>query len=115
MAIEQTKLQQKQLEGKDTEKVKAEQATYNAGMTKTAQSLTAQLRDVAQAFCVEVCGDALNVAGVDVESNLRGANKVYYLLAFRIAPSTTPPPPSPSFASSVPKSTTTSATTLASG
>ena len=38
---------QKQLEAKDAEKVKVEQTAYNAGMTKTAESLTAQLRDVA--------------------------------------------------------------------
>lgn len=36
LAIEQTKLQQKQLEAKDAEKAQAEQATYDAGMTKTA-------------------------------------------------------------------------------
>lgn len=40
LAIEQTKLQQKQLEGKDAEKAKAQQPIYDAGMTKTAQSLT---------------------------------------------------------------------------
>ena len=38
---------QKQLKAKDAEKVKVEQTAYNAGMTKTAESLTAQLRDVA--------------------------------------------------------------------
>lgn len=36
LAIEQTKLQQKQLEAKDAEKAQAKQATYDAGMTKTA-------------------------------------------------------------------------------
>ena len=35
------KPQQKQLEVKDAEKAKAEQAAYDAGMTKTTQSLTA--------------------------------------------------------------------------
>ena len=38
---------QKQLEAKDAEKAKAEQTVYDAGMTKMAESLTAQLRDVA--------------------------------------------------------------------
>ena len=33
-------------------------------MTKTAQSLTAQLRDVAWAFCIEIWGKALNAARV---------------------------------------------------
>jgi len=46
-AKEQIKLQQKELKGKDVEKAKAEQAMYDVGMTKTAQSLIAQLRDVA--------------------------------------------------------------------
>ena len=54
LAMEKTKQQQKQLEDKHAEKAKAEQATYDARKTKTAQSLTAQLKDVAQAFCVEV-------------------------------------------------------------
>ena len=45
---------QKQLEAKDAEKAKAEQAAYDAGMTKTTESLTAQLRDVVRAFCLEV-------------------------------------------------------------
>ena len=44
----------KELEGKDAEKAKAKQAAYDAGMTKTAQSLTAQLWDVARAFCLKV-------------------------------------------------------------
>lgn len=38
---------QKQLEAKDDEKAKAKQTVYDAGMTKMAESLTAQLRDVA--------------------------------------------------------------------
>lgn len=33
---------QKQLKAKDAEKAKAEQAAYNASMTKTTESLTAQ-------------------------------------------------------------------------
>lgn len=47
LASKQIKLQQKQLKGKDAEKAKAEQATCDAGMTKTTQILTAQLKDVA--------------------------------------------------------------------
>ena len=54
LAMEKTKQQQKQLEDKDAEKAKAEKAAYDARKTKIAQSLTAQLKDVAQAFCVEV-------------------------------------------------------------
>ena len=49
LAKEQIKLQLKDLEGKEAKKAKAEQAAYDAGITKPTQSLTAQLRDVAQA------------------------------------------------------------------
>ena len=48
-------------------------------MTKIAQSLSPQLWDAAQAFYVEVWGEALNAAGVNADSELRGADKVYYL------------------------------------
>ena len=47
-------------------------------MTKEAESLTAQLRDVAYAFCLEVWAQALNAAGVDTESELHTPDKVYY-------------------------------------
>ena len=47
---------QKQLKAKDVEKAKVEQADYDSGMTKTAQSLTSQLRDIARAFCLEEWG-----------------------------------------------------------
>ena len=50
------KQQQKQLKVKDAEKAKAKQAAYDLSMTKTAQYLTAQLKDVAQAFCLEIWG-----------------------------------------------------------
>lgn len=52
--------------------------------TKVAKSLTAQLRDVVRAFCMEVYGQALTTAGVSIESKFRAPDKVYYL----------PPPPS---------------------
>ena len=83
-------------------------------MTKTAQSLTAQLKDVARTFCVEVWSKALNTTGVMANSDLRGANKVYYPPALCLTPSIAPPPPNLSSTSSVPKSTTTSTTKPAS-
>lgn len=86
-----TKQQQKQLEAKDEEKAKAEQAGYDAGMTKTTQSLTTQLRDIALAFFLEVQGQALTAAGVSIESKLRALDKVYYPPALR--PALNPPPP----------------------
>ena len=55
-------------------------------MTKTAESHTAQLRDVAQAFYLEVWGQALTAAGVSDESELRAADRVYYPPALRLAP-----------------------------
>ena len=77
LANEQIRRQQKQLKGKDVERAKAKQMAYDDGMTKTAQSLTAQLRDVARAFCLEVQGEALNAVGVDTDAELRGSDKVY--------------------------------------
>lgn len=49
---EQVKLQLKELEAKDAEKAKAEQAAYDVGMTKTTQSLATQLQDITLAFCL---------------------------------------------------------------
>ena len=91
---------------------KAEQAAYDAGMTKTAQSLTAQLRDVARAFYLEVQGEALDAAGVSTELELRALDKVYYPPALRLAPSLTQPLADPSSATVLAHSTTTSAATL---
>lgn len=76
---------QKQLEAKDAEKAKAEQVAYDASMTKTTKSLTAQLMDVAQAFCLEVWGQALTAIGVSADLELRAPDRVYYLPALRLA------------------------------
>lgn len=103
LAIEKTKQQQKQLKGKDAEKAKDEQAVYDAGMTKTTQSLTAQLRDVARVFCVEVWNEALNSIRVNVDSELRESEKVYYPQPLCIAPSPTSAFPDPSSTSLMPK------------
>ena len=51
---EQIKLQVKELGHKDAKREKAKQVVYDASMTKTAQSLTTQLRDVARTFGLEV-------------------------------------------------------------
>ena len=74
------------------EKAQAEQVAYDASMTKTAESLTAQLYDVARAFCLEVWGQALNAAKVDIESELRTPDKVDQPLALRLAPILLQPP-----------------------
>ena len=73
---------------------------------KSTLSLTTQLRDVAQAFCLEVWGEAFNAAGVCANSDLKGSDKVYYPLTLSTAPSSTFPSPDPSFTSSAPKSLT---------
>ena len=65
-------------------------------MTKAAESLTAQLRDVACAFCLEVWAQALNAAGVDTESKLHTPDKVYYPPALRLAPTLPQLPANPS-------------------
>ena len=67
-------------------------------MIKTAQSLTAQLRDVAQTFCLEVWGQALTAAEVNIKSELRAPDRVYYLPALRLAPSLSQPLADPSSA-----------------
>ena len=85
---------------------KAEQEGYDASMTKTAQSLTFQLKDVAPAFYLEVWGEALNAVGVDVDTKLRRTSKIYYSPTLHIAPSFAPPLPDSSYASQAPKSTT---------
>lgn len=54
LTVVELKQTQKQLEDKEKEKAVAEQAAYDAGMKKTAESLTAQLKDVTRAFCLEV-------------------------------------------------------------
>ena len=105
MALTVVELKQlnKQLKAKEAEKAQAEQVAYDAGMIKAAKSLTAQLRDVAQAFCLEVEGQALNTAGVDTKSELHAPDKVYYPPALRLAP-TLPQPlvdPSPALLSSL--------------
>ena len=98
MALTMLELKQlnKQLEAKEAEKTQAKQAAYDAGMTKAAESLTAQLRDVACAFCLEVWGQALNAARIHPESKLRVLDKVYYPSALRLAPTLPQPPTDPS-------------------
>lgn len=79
------------MEAKDQEKAEAEQVAYDAGMKKTAESLIAQLRDIARAFCLEVWGHALDAVGVSTESELQAPDKVYYPSALQLA--STPPKP----------------------
>ena len=93
--LKQTK---KKLETKGAEMSKVEQAAYDVGIIKIAESLTVQLKNVALAFCLEVWGQALNATGVSTESKLRASNKVYYPPALHLAPTLPQPPADSSFA-----------------
>ena len=86
LTVVELKQENKQLETKEKEKVEAKQVAYDAGMTKATESLTTQLRDVTRAFCLEVWGQALSVAGVDAELELGAPDKVYYPPTLRLAP-----------------------------
>ena len=82
-------------------------------MTKIAQNLTTQLKDVARAFYLEVWGQALTAAGVSTKSELRAPDKVHYPSALRLAPSPSPPSTDPNSAFASIQPTTTLATTPA--
>ena len=56
LIIVELKQANKQLETKEKEKAEAKQVAYDVRMTKAADSLTAQLRDVACAFYLKVWG-----------------------------------------------------------
>ena len=98
MALTMVELKQtkKQLKTNKAEISQAEQAAYDASMTKATESLTAQLKDVAQSFCLEVWGQALNAVGVSIESELRAPNKVYYTPALLLVPTSPQPSTNPS-------------------
>jgi len=70
----------------EKEKAMAKQVAYDAGMNKATKSLTAQLRDIAFVFCLEVWGQALTAAGVGTKSVLRAPDQVYYPPALRLVP-----------------------------
>ena len=100
MALTAVELKQanKQLETKEKEKAEAEQVAFDTGMTEAAEILTTQLRDVARAFCLDLWGQALNVTGVDTESELWAPDKVYYPPALCLAPTLPQPLVDPSSA-----------------
>ena len=98
LTVVELKQANKQLETKEKEKAEVKQAVYNASMTKAAESLTARLKDVTHAFCLEVWGQALNATGVDTELKLQALDKVYYPLALCLAPTLPQPPTDPSSA-----------------
>ena len=95
LELKQTK---KQLETNEAEISQAEQAAYDASMTKATENLTAQFKDVVQSFCLEVWGQALNAIGVSIESELRAPNKVYYTPALLLVPTSPQPSINPSSA-----------------
>ncbi|XP_075645347.1 uncharacterized protein LOC142616359 [Castanea sativa] len=94
-----TVVELKQVQGllatKEQEQATAEQVAYDAGMKKVSDSLTAQLKGVARAFCLEVWGHALDAAGVAADEELRAPDSVYYPAALRLAPTPLMPPSEP--------------------
>ena len=86
MTMVELKQTKKKLDDKAAEMAKAEQAAYDAGMTKIAESLTAQLRDVARAFYLEMWGQARTLAGVSTELELKALDKVCYPPTLHLAP-----------------------------
>ena len=67
-------------------------------MTKTAESLTTQLRDIARAFCLEVWGQALIAVEVNTKLELKAPDRVYCLPALRLVPSPSQPSTDPGLA-----------------
>lgn len=95
MTVVELKQKKKKLDDKAAEMAQVEQAAYDMGMTKTAKSLTVQLKDVARAFCLEVWSQALNTTGVNTESELKAPDKFYYPPALHLAPISQQPPADP--------------------
>ena len=67
-------------------------------MTKASESLTAQLRNLAQAFYMEVWGLALSAVWVSTKSELRAPDRIYYPPALCLAPTPLQPLADPSSA-----------------
>nr|POE50398.1 hypothetical protein CFP56_35571 [Quercus suber] len=71
-------LQRKELEGREAELSKAEQAAYKLGQKETSASLTLQIRDLGHGFYLKVWIEALNATGVDSSSDLKDPSKIIY-------------------------------------
>ncbi|KAK9990323.1 hypothetical protein SO802_025308 [Lithocarpus litseifolius] len=76
----------KKLVLKDKEIEKAKQMAYNQGQKETETHLKSQLPVVCRIFCLQTWIEALNVAGVDSNSELRNPNRAFYPPAIRTRP-----------------------------
>ena len=70
----------------------AEAVAYKRGVMETKARLTAKVMVVCKDYYVETYYKALDRAGVPADSNLRIADKVYYLEDIREDPTALPPP-----------------------
>ena len=70
----------------------AEAAAYERGVVETEARLTAKVTVVCRDYCAKTYYKALDRAGVLTNSNLRRADKVYYLEDIREDPTALPPP-----------------------
>ena len=69
-----------------------EVAAYKRGVVETKVRLTAEVTVVCRDYCTETYYQALDRAGVPANSDLRRADKVYYLEDIREDPIAFPPP-----------------------
>ena len=56
----------------------AETSTYERGVLETEASLTAEVTMVCREYCTETYNQALDQAGIPADSDLRGADQIYY-------------------------------------
>ena len=86
-----------------------ELAAYERGVLETEARLTAEVTVVCREYCTETYQQALDQAGVPADSDLRRANRVYYLEDLKEDPTALPPsatlplpPPKQSFTTQEP-------------
>ena len=70
----------------------AKAAAYERGVLETEARLTAEVTVVCKDYCAVTYYQALDRAGVPADSDLRIADKVYYLKDIREDPTALPPP-----------------------
>ena len=69
-----------------------ETASYERGVLETETRLAEEMAGVCRDYCVEIWVEALNWAGVPVDSELRRAENIFFLEDIREVPGTLPPP-----------------------
>ena len=69
-----------------------EAAAYERGVEETQAKLATEVTVVCRDYCAKIYYEALDRAGVPTDSDLRKADKVYYLGDIREDPTALPPP-----------------------